>query len=98
MSLAGLGCTAGGAMTSRPSHHGAASGPKPRAPSGPVAARLAFSAAATDTDDKTTALLLSTTARCPAEMALVDDRVCVDRWEGSLVERIPGQRARPWSP
>lgn len=36
-------------------------------------------------------------ARCPAEMALVDDRVCVDRWEGSLVEVTP-EGERPWSP
>jgi len=43
------------------------------------------------------ALILATTARCPAEMALVDDRVCVDRWEGSLVERTT-QGDRPWSP
>jgi hypothetical protein len=27
--------------------------------------------------------------RCPKEMALVDDRVCVDRWEASLVEVTP---------
>lgn len=36
-------------------------------------------------------------ARCPAEMALVEDRVCVDRWEATLMERIPGGE-RPWSP
>ncbi|WP_437742270.1 SUMF1/EgtB/PvdO family nonheme iron enzyme [Sorangium sp. So ce302] len=36
-------------------------------------------------------------ARCPAEMALVDDRVCVDRWEGALVEVTPSGE-RPWSP
>ncbi len=52
--------------------------------------------------------IASTTARCPAEMALVDDRVCVDRWEASLVERVrvDGGRGpssvsfveRPWSP
>ena len=36
-------------------------------------------------------------ARCPAEMALVDDAVCVDRWEASLVEHVPGGD-RPWSP
>ena len=36
-------------------------------------------------------------ARCPAEMALVADRVCVDRWEATLVERIQGAE-RPWSP
>lgn len=40
----------------------------------------------------------SSAARCPAEMALVDDRVCVDRWEASLVERLPNGEERPWSP
>lgn len=36
-------------------------------------------------------------ARCPAEMALVEDRVCVDRWEATLAQRTPlGERA--WSP
>jgi hypothetical protein len=35
-----------------------------------------------------TAAILGASARCPAEMALVDDRVCVDRWEASLVERV----------
>jgi hypothetical protein len=39
----------------------------------------------------------ASSARCPAEMALVDDRVCVDRWEASLVERVAGGE-RPWSP
>lgn len=43
------------------------------------------------------ALILATTARCPAEMAFVGDRVCVDRWEASLVERTT-QGERPWSP
>ncbi len=38
------------------------------------------------------------TARCPAEMALVDGRVCVDRWEASLVERLGAGRERAWSP
>jgi hypothetical protein len=42
--------------------------------------------------------VLSSAARCPAEMALVDDRVCVDRWEASLVERLPNGEERPWSP
>ena len=41
--------------------------------------------------------IASTVARCPAEMALVDDRVCVDRWEASLVERAGGSE-KPWSP
>src|SRR5690349_15150973 len=36
-------------------------------------------------------------ARCPAEMALVEGRVCVDRWEGTLVERF-GTAERAWSP
>ncbi len=50
-----------------------------------------------------TALLLSASARCPADMALVDNRVCVDRWEGSIVERVaaPGGHGfveRAWSP
>lgn len=41
--------------------------------------------------------LLEVMTRCPMEMALVDGRVCVDRWEGSLVERgRAGDRA--WSP
>ncbi|WP_437588746.1 SUMF1/EgtB/PvdO family nonheme iron enzyme [Sorangium sp. So ce1000] len=45
-----------------------------------------------------TAMSSSTgSTRCPAEMALVDDRVCVDRWEGTLVEMTPSGE-RPWSP
>ena len=31
-------------------------------------------------------------------MALVDDRVCVDRWEASLAERLPSGVDQPWSP
>jgi hypothetical protein len=45
-----------------------------------------------------TAAILSATARCPAEMALVDDRVCVDRWEASLVEHPGSAPEKPWSP
>jgi sulfatase modifying factor 1 len=37
-------------------------------------------------------------ARCPADMALVGDRVCVDRWENALVERVPGGTERFWPP
>ena len=48
-------------------------------------------------EDRTDAIM-SANARCPAEMALVDDRVCVDRWEGSLVEHVPGGAERAWSP
>jgi hypothetical protein len=44
-----------------------------------------------------TAAIMSANARCPAEMALVDDRVCVDRWEASIVERVPGGE-KAWSP
>ncbi len=39
--------------------------------------------------------ILEAMTRCPMEMALVDSRVCVDRWEGSLVERSGGGA---WSP
>ncbi len=39
----------------------------------------------------------ATSARCPADMALVEDRVCVDRWEATIIERIPGGE-RAWSP
>lgn len=42
--------------------------------------------------------LLQTFDRCPAEMALVDNRVCVDRWEASLLERARGSAEQPWSP
>lgn len=45
-----------------------------------------------------TAAIMSTNARCPADMALVDDRVCIDRWEASLVERVPGGAERAFSP
>jgi formylglycine-generating enzyme required for sulfatase activity len=37
-------------------------------------------------------------ATCPPEMANVDDRFCIDRWEGSLVERTAGKRDMPWPP
>jgi hypothetical protein len=50
-----------------------------------------------EAEDRTDAIM-SANARCPAEMTLVDDRVCVDRWEGSLVERVPGGIERAWSP
>lgn len=52
---------------------------------------------AAELEDRTDAIM-SANARCPAEMTLVDDRVCVDRWEGSLVERVPGGAERAWSP
>lgn len=40
---------------------------------------------------------LAPTARCPAEMALVDGRFCVDRWEGTLVRRA-GEKELAVSP
>jgi formylglycine-generating enzyme required for sulfatase activity len=36
--------------------------------------------------------------RCPADMALVGDSVCVDRWEAALVERRADGSERLWSP
>jgi formylglycine-generating enzyme len=66
------------------------------APSSRTAGVRASSAEAPH-DDETLAIL-ATTARCPKEMALVADRVCVDRWEASLVERAPGGLERQWSP
>ncbi|MEP7122273.1 MAG: SUMF1/EgtB/PvdO family nonheme iron enzyme [Byssovorax sp.] len=42
--------------------------------------------------------LLRAVDRCPADMALVDGRVCVDKWEGSIVEIVPGGPERLWSP
>ena len=38
------------------------------------------------------------TAKCPADMASVEGRFCVDRFEGSLVERLPDGTERPHSP
>jgi hypothetical protein len=35
---------------------------------------------------------------CPPEMANVDDRFCVDKWEGSLVEVEADGSTKPWSP
>jgi len=49
-------------------------------------------------DEDVDSEILANSSRCPAEMALVDGRVCVDRWEASLVERLPSGELRPWSP
>ncbi|MFO0759785.1 MAG: SUMF1/EgtB/PvdO family nonheme iron enzyme [Byssovorax sp.] len=51
-----------------------------------------------NSDDDRTSALLSETARCPAEMSLVNGTVCVDRWEGALVQTLSGGRERLWSP
>lgn len=37
-------------------------------------------------------------AVCPQGMANIDDRFCIDRWEGSLVEMLPDGREVPWPP
>jgi len=66
------------------------------APSLDLSPTLASRAAKTEVDR--TAALLSLVDRCPADMALVGDRVCVDRWEGSIVEVVPGGAERLWSP
>lgn len=39
-----------------------------------------------------------TGAKCPADMGLVLDRFCVDKWEGSIVTRAPDGTETPWSP
>lgn len=36
--------------------------------------------------------------RCPNEMALVDGRFCVDRWEASLVDAATGEPLSPYYP
>lgn len=36
--------------------------------------------------------------RCPSEMSLVLDSVCIDRWEASLLEEQPDGSTAPWSP
>jgi hypothetical protein len=35
---------------------------------------------------------------CPGEMALIDGRFCIDRWEASLVQILPSGDERDWSP
>jgi sulfatase modifying factor 1 len=35
---------------------------------------------------------------CPAGMANIDGRFCIDRWEGSLVEVMPNGSQQDWSP
>ncbi|MGO8998264.1 MAG: SUMF1/EgtB/PvdO family nonheme iron enzyme [Polyangiaceae bacterium] len=37
-------------------------------------------------------------ARCPSDMANVGGRFCIDRYEGSLVERRDDGASQPWSP
>lgn len=62
--------------------------------SGAVAAALATDAPARAMFDAS----LQANGRCPAEMALVAGRVCVDRWEGTLIERTSNGSERVWSP
>ena len=35
---------------------------------------------------------------CPPDMASIDDRYCIDRYEASLVEILPNGDERAWSP
>src|SRR5262249_25567276 len=94
-SFAGLGCAAGALPTSvAPPHASQAV----RETTSRPAEGAAFTAEGALAEDRATALLLSMTARCSADMALVDNRVCVDRWEGSLVEHVSGRADRAWSP
>ncbi len=37
-------------------------------------------------------------ASCPPEMADVEGRFCIDRWEASLVQVFPDGRTAPWPP
>jgi formylglycine-generating enzyme len=57
-----------------------------------------FTSHATEARDDARGELVIAPQRCPAEMALVDGHVCIDRWEASLVERVPGGLERSWSP
>ena len=50
------------------------------------------------TDPKRVDQLALGVSRCPPEMALVLDDVCVDKWESSLLEYKNGQKERSWSP
>jgi formylglycine-generating enzyme len=116
-SFGGLGCATGGlAVPGRAVTPSALVPSEAPAASFTVAAREASSPRAegaayltlrvgtardAEAEDRTAAIL-STSARCPAEMALVDGHVCVDRWEASLVERVSsgvsGSAERAWSP
>jgi len=96
---AALGASdAPGLMARRPAKPGAAL--ETTSPRAEGAAFLAQAQPAPRADDEAerTASLLSDNARCPAEMALVAGRVCVDRWEGSLLQAGAGGRERGWSP
>jgi hypothetical protein len=44
------------------------------------------------------ALTMKDPPRCPKEMAIILDDSCIDRWEASLVQILPGGVEKPWSP
>jgi sulfatase-modifying factor enzyme 1 len=67
----------------------------PAAVPGPAPAATPTPAAAAELDASLTS---DEPARCPPDMALVLGAVCVDRWEGSLVEVLPGGAERAYSP
>jgi sulfatase modifying factor 1 len=43
-------------------------------------------------------LAVPATMNCPSGMARIGEQFCVDRYEASLVEVLPGGRERAWSP
>jgi len=99
------GCAAGGALVHAPEAPRSRPLPALAAPQSPPEPPVkvisddrhmhaAVSAWRSDAESE----ILANTSRCPAEMALAADRVCVDRWEASLVERLSGGEERSWSP
>jgi hypothetical protein len=52
----------------------------------------------TDANGPQLFLLMDDPPRCPAEMALVLEGVCVDRWESTLVLVLADGEEQPWSP
>ena len=64
-------------------------------PDTPAKAKVVFESVKTDPALASLEIPSFASVRCPAEMALVEDRVCVDRWEGTIVERAgAGRTAR----
>jgi sulfatase modifying factor 1 len=49
-------------------------------------------------DNRARAQLLPNNGLCPNDMASVEDRFCVDRYEGSLLEVLPNGEEQSWSP
>ena len=63
----------------------------------PAAPRLAFATIESAVDDlKEEDRPAPMNGLCPADMASVDDRFCVDKYEASLLEVLPGGEERPY--